>query len=293
MFIQNENFKPYLAGLLEGDGSFVVPSIMRDSKNRLRYVKIRVAFVKKDKPLAKILKSYYGGYFEENDGENFIVWNITKKDQILVICSHINGYLRTPKINDFHKLIEFMRIQDPSINVKVLPLNETPIDSNAWLAGFSDADSNFNLIISKKKNNKKRIQLQFRIEVKRFYTKHLIKNSENYSDFTPICNVIAQFFDLGLYHRTRKEKYHTIIISTTSVHTNAKVIKYFETFPLFSSKYLDYLDWKTIHKMQEKKLHLTPEGWKICEEIRQNYNKNRHKFSWNHLNHFYLPVNEK
>ena len=292
IFIKNENFKPYFAGLLEGDGSFIVPTVFRDSKNRLRYAKIKLVFVKQDEPLAECLKLYYGGNFEKH--KNYIVWTITKKDQILLICSHINGYLRTPKINDFFKLIEFIKSQDPSVNFKPLPLNESPIDSDAWLAGFSDADSNFNLIITKRRNNKKRVQLQFRIEVKQFYGKRLVQNSENFSTFTPICNTIAELFSLGIYHRTRKEKYHLILICSTSVLTNAKVIKYFETYPLLSSKYLNYIDWKTIHHLQEEKLHLTPEGLKLCEKIKQDYNINRKTFSWDHLkNNIYLQINEK
>ena len=293
MLIKNENFKSYFAGFLEGDGSFIVPLTLRDSKNRLKYSKIRVAFHIKDKPLAECFKSYYGGHFEEYKGNNFFVWNITKKSSILLICSHINGYLRTPKFNDFYKLIEFMKNQDSSINFKVLPLNTTPIYSDAWLAGFSDADGNFNVIITKRKNNKTRVQIQFRIEVKEFYTKHSVTMTESLSSFTPICSMIATFFDLGLYHRTRKKKYHLIIITTTSVRTNGKVIEYFDKFPLLSSKYLDYVDWKTIHNMQEKKLHLTVKGVKICEEIKQNMNSKRNKFSWKHLNNFYLQVDKK
>lgn len=286
MSTKNKNFKSYFAGLIEGDGSFVVPSAIRDKKFRLRYPKISIVFVKKDEPLAELLRSHFGGHFEERGIKNYIVWNVTKKDQILLICSHVNGYLRTPKINDFYKLIEFMKIQDSSINFEVLPLNETPLDSDAWLSGFSDADSNFSLNISRRKNNKKRVQLQFRIEVKQFYNKCLIKNSENFSSFTPICNTIAEHFGLGIYHRTRSGKYHSVIVSSISIRTNANVIKYFEKFPLFSSKYLDYTDWKTVHNMQEKKLPLS-KILKVSEEIRQNYNQTRNKFLWAHLNNFY------
>jgi hypothetical protein len=291
MFIENENFKSYLAGLLEGDGSFVVPSNLRDTKNRLQYAKIKVAFHIDDKPLAECLRLYYGGHFEEH--EHFVVWTITKKDQILIICSDINGFLRTPKIHNFSRLIAFLKKQDSSIDFEVLPLDESPIGSNAWLSGFSDADSNFNLNIHERKNGQKRVQLFFRIEVKEFFDRHLIVNSKNCSTFTPICNTIAELFNLGVYHRVRENKYYSIIISTTSVNTNAKVVEYFEKYPLFSSKHLNFLGWKKIHEMQEKKQHLTLKGFKICENIKKNYNRNRKTFLWNHLNNFYLKVNEK
>lgn len=282
----NKNFKSYLAGLIEGDGSFIVPPQQRDLKGRLLYPKVKVVFAKKDQPLADLLNNYYGGNFEIH--ENYIVWIIVKKSQILLICEHINGYLRTLKINDLSKLINFLKVRDSSIHLNVLPLNETPINSDSWLAGFSEADGNFHINITKRKNNKKRVQLLYRLEIKQFFNGSIIKNSENYSSFLPVCNTIAEHFNLGLYHRTRKKKYHLIIVSTTSVRTNTKVIEYFEKFPLFSSKYLDYVNWKTIHKMQEKKLHLTSEGLEICETIKQNHNNNRTRFSWDHLKNFYL-----
>lgn len=294
MLMENNNFKSYLAGLLEGDGSFVVPSVPRDHKNRLRYAKIKVAFHIDDRPLAECLRLHYGGHFEEH--RNFVVWNITKKDEILSISSDINGFLRTPKIEDFRKLISFIKSQDSAIHFQVFPLDESPIGSNAWLSGFSDADANFNIQISQRKTGRKRVQISFRIEVKQFYDKQLITNSQNCSTFTPICNTIAEFFNLGIYHRVREGKYFSIIITTTSVNTNAKVVDYFEKFPLFSSKHLNYLSWKEIHKMQEKKLHLTSNGLKICENIKQKFNRNRNVSSSDvrdHLNNFYLKVKNK
>ena len=297
MTIPNYLFKSYFAGLLEGDGSFITPLVQRDTKNRLRYPAIKVAFHDKDRPLADILVSYYGGHIEEEVSEKGFAWWITSKDEILLVCFHINGYLRTPKINDFSRMINFIKARDSLLQFKILPLDKTPLNSNAWLAGFSDADGNFSLSISTRKNGKMRIQLFFRIEVTRFYKKKsLVKQSEDHSSFMPICETIADFLGLKIYRRTRKGKgkiYHLIIATTTSFKTNANAIEYFERFPLFSSKYLDYSDWKYVHEMQMNKLHLTVEGQKFCKEIRQNYNSTRHIFCWNHLNHFYLKVNEK
>lgn len=291
MCIKNKNFNSYFAGFLEGEGSFIVPPKLRDMKNRLLYAKIKVAFHLDDKPLAECFRLNYGGHFEEH--EHFVVWTITKRDEILVICSIINGFLRTPKIQTFSRLIAFLKRQDPSIDFEVLPLDESPIGSNAWLSGFSDADSHFILNIHERKKGQKRVQIMFRIKVQEFFNRHLILNSQNCSTFTPICNTIAEFFNLGIYHRVREKKYYLIIISTTSVNTNAKVIDYFERYPLFSSKHLNYLGWKKIHEMQEKKQHLTLKGFKICETIKKNYNRNRKTFAWNHLDNFYLKINEK
>lgn len=289
----DEKLKSYLAGLIEGDGSFITPLTLRDSKKRLRYPKIKIAFALKDEPLAQILQSYYGGHILIGKlTQKWIVWNITSKNEILSICYDINGYLRTPKINDFKQLITFLKQNDPTIQFQILPLDNSSIGSNAWLAGFVDADGNFNINITNKKRNKKRVQIQFRIEIKQFYSKKtLLENSENYTSFAPICNKIAQLFNLGYYTRVRtikNKEHYFILICSTSLITNGKIVNYFNNFPLFSSKYLDYKNWETIYTLQTKKLHLTQEGINKCHEILLNHNSTRHIFSWNHLNNFYL-----
>ena len=291
MVIFNENFKSYFAGFFEGNGSFVIPEKQRDNEDRLLYAKIIITFDLKDKPLAECFCSHYGGHFEEHGA--LVFWNITKTDQILAICSDINGFLRTPRIETFSKFIGFLKTQDTSIAFEVLPLDESSIGSNAWLSGYSDAKCSFKLNTYERKGGKKGVQITFMIEVKDYSYMIMVLNSENCSTYTPICNTIAEFFDLGIFHRVRLRKYYLIVISATAVKKNAKVIGYFEKYPLFSSKYLDYVDWREIHGMQEEKEHTTLDGFQYCKEIKENFNKKRTTFSWDHLNNFYLKVNEK
>jgi len=50
-----------LAGLIEGDGSIIVPKTIRNQKGKLLYPVVNITFVKKDAPLAhKILKIIRG-----------------------------------------------------------------------------------------------------------------------------------------------------------------------------------------------------------------------------------------
>jgi len=52
----------YLAGLIEGDGSIIVPKTIRNQKGKLLYPIVKITFVKKDAPLAvKIQKIIMGG----------------------------------------------------------------------------------------------------------------------------------------------------------------------------------------------------------------------------------------
>lgn len=51
----------YLAGLIEGDGHFNVPKILKDSKGKSRSAGIEVIFALKDRPSAELLKNKFGG----------------------------------------------------------------------------------------------------------------------------------------------------------------------------------------------------------------------------------------
>jgi len=56
--------------------------------------------------------------------------------------------------------------------LECLPLDKSEIDSNSWLAGFTDADGNFSINIHQRKNkNTSRVQPYFRIEVSQNYAK--------------------------------------------------------------------------------------------------------------------------
>lgn len=60
--------------------------------------------------------------------------------------------MRTPKIEALHRAIKWYN-DHYNINIKSLGLDQSPINSNARLAGFTDGDGNFsiNLVDRKKK----------------------------------------------------------------------------------------------------------------------------------------------
>jgi hypothetical protein len=49
----------YLAGLIEGDGTIIVPVTSRNKKGKLLYPKVKITFVDKNVPLAHFLKKKY------------------------------------------------------------------------------------------------------------------------------------------------------------------------------------------------------------------------------------------
>ena len=58
----------------------------------------------------------------------------------------MNGYLRTPKIIMYNRLIHFLNQKYPTLHLhEQKEIDKSVLDSNAWLAGFIDADGSFSV----------------------------------------------------------------------------------------------------------------------------------------------------
>jgi len=104
-------FGAYLAGLIEGDGTIVVPRTKRDAKGRLRYPAIEISFHAKDLPLALMIQKNLNSL-----GSTSSIQKV-KGARAYTLCVHdikgmlttaflINGFMRTPKINALSRLID-------------------------------------------------------------------------------------------------------------------------------------------------------------------------------------------
>jgi hypothetical protein len=65
------------------------------------------------------------------------------------------------------------------------------------------------------------------------------------------------------------------------------IINYLLNYPLFSSKYLDFLDWKKVVNIFSEGEHKTSEGKLKILNIKSGINNKRKNFSWDHLQKFY------
>ena len=153
----------------------------------------------------------------------------------------INGYMRTPKIEALHRVIKWYNDFD-GISINPLGLDLFPIDSNAWLAGFTDGDGNFSINITNRKKKSiittKRIQVFFRIELRQNYHRD------------------ARYLGVNLYSRSRIQKdkiFNSFMVISHNIQSHNKVIYYFDRFPLYSSKYLTYKDWKFVVELLIKR----------------------------------------
>ena len=94
----SSNLYSYLAGLLEGDGTIIVPKKTRDEKGRLTYASIQIAFAAKDFPLAIMLLRVIGhGSISKRKESRAYILTINNRKGLLRMISILNGNMRTPK----------------------------------------------------------------------------------------------------------------------------------------------------------------------------------------------------
>jgi hypothetical protein len=288
-FTYKKNFASYLAGLIDALGSIAVHN--KDSNAKKYHPKIIVVFSSADEPLANKLASITKAgavYVKKNAG--CVLWQIQKTEDVIKIINIINGYMRTPKIEALHRAIKWFN-EFYNYSIDCLGLDLSPIDSNAWLAGFTDGDGNFSITLTnrKKKGNitSKRVQAFFRLELRQTYHRDVTVEQGGTSYFV-ILSKIATYLGVNLYSRTREQNdkvFYAFMVISHSAASHAKVISYFDRFPLYSSKYLAYKDWSYV--VEQAKLRagkvLTPKEISEVETIKAQFNSKRKSFDFSHL----------
>lgn len=281
---------PYLAGLIEADGTFAVHD--KNSKAKRYNPKIAVVFNIVDEPLAlKLATITKAGTIFKKKEANHVLWQIQKLEEVILIINIINGYMRTPKIEALHRAIHWIN-EFHNYDINCFNLDLSPINSNAWLSGFTDGDGNFSInLIDRKKNGKstsKRVQTFFRIELRQTYHRET-SIEQGGSSYFNILNKIASYLNVNLLSRTREREdklfYAFICISHNQI-TNAKVIEYFNKFPLFSSKFLAFKDWSYVVKLTKLRNGKSITSKEISEiiKIKSQFNSKRNSFDFSHLN---------
>lgn len=256
----------YLAGLIEGDGYI---SITKEDR-----VILGITFNIKDKPLANKLLEFIGkGTIVSRKG-NSIELRFSAFKSLKTIVNLINGKFRTPKIEQLHKLIDWMN-KKHSLNIEKLPLDYSPLLENNWLAGFIDADGSFYIRYSLKQ-----IICKFSLEQRMFYQ----KTQESYNDIiTNICESLG----VKVATRTRSNKKDSYYLIRVENQNSIKIlINYLNNYSLLSSKYLNFLDWSIAFNQILNKTHFSDEGKLIVLSAKNRMNDKRTYFNWDHLNKF-------
>jgi len=300
-------FGPYLAGLIEGDGTIAVHEPNRSAATQKYNPKIIIVFKKADLPLANYLQNITKcGKVLIKPERGYVLWQIQDIISVYTLIYIINGFMRTPKIEALNKAIvwlndykinarnidKLLENGNPRINLiinkisllEIKPLDQSPLETNAWLAGFTDGDGNFSINIQKRTNkNSTRVQLYYRLEINKNY--HKLDLNGNTLSFFPIISKIGLFLGVTVYSRSRiiKDKiYYSFTVMSFNKSSNSIVYNYFNKYPLLSSKFLDFKDWAFILKLQNTN-KLTTSYLDKAIQIRYDFNKTRTTFVWDHL----------
>ena len=273
------NFSSYLTGLIEGDGTILVPKTERSSKGKLNYPSIQIVFHLKDFPLALMIqKELKNGSLSRKKGVNAYILTINNYDGLLLVTSLINGNMRTPKIYALYSLIDWLNLKFENINIPKKSIDISSLDSNAWLSGFIEADGHFSVRTS---TTSKKPKVECKFELSQRQDDHNGRNNlnflENIAHFLLSSVKCVRMIKTKLEYRLR----------TTSLKGNLVLENYLETFPLFGSKHLDYKDWiKVLDFFKSGQFKYKDNIEKIIL-IKSCMNDKRTIFIWDHLNKFY------
>ena len=267
---------------------------------------IIIVFKLADLPLAEYLQELTncGTVYKKSD-RGYVLWQIQDIIGVYTIVNIINGYMRTPKIEALNRTINWLNdyislnnnsklpstklILSQIKNIEIKGLDNSPIDSNPWLSGFTDADGNFSINIHKRTNrNSIRVQLYYRLEIKQSY--HRLTNDGDQVSFFAIMSKIANYLNTSVLSRSRTvsdKQFFSFIVMSASKSSLIKTTLYFNKFPLLSSKFLDYKSWLHILELQQNST-MTTAYLNEAIKTKTDFNKTRTTFSWNHLKNCYL-----
>lgn len=279
----------YLAGLIEADGSFAIHN--KNSKAKKYTPKIFIVFNLNDHPLAeKLMSRIKVGSLHNRPQQGCVIWQIQKIEDVKKIINLINGYMRTPKIEALHRAINWYN-EFYNMDIQTLDLDYSPIDSNNWLAGFIDGDGSFNINLTDRKKKSaistKRVQTFLTIELRQNYHRDCSIELGGNSYFN-ILSIIARYLNVNVYSRSRVQKdkiFYSYRVISHNLQSHAKVINYLDKYPLYSSKYLAYKDWKYVIEQMRLRAGkpLTIENITEIEKIKAQFNRNRTEFDFSHL----------
>lgn len=278
--VSNKNFNSYFAGLFEGDGHIWIQKQKGKKTHNPRFC---ITFNIKNEPLAKKLLDIVGsGFIRFKPNDNACVLVISPVIGLKKIVNLINGQLKTPKIYQLYNLIDWLN-KNHNTNIEKLPLNKDNLENSSWFSGFVDADGSFSVQYTKIEDGAKKRKISCRLRIEQRKLDPITNES-----YFEILNQISLFLNCKLLTKTQKltnNSYYTL--AATSVLSLNIIINYFNKYPLFSSKYLDYKDWERIAYLIINKEHYTDKGINTVELVRSRMNTKRTDFNWDHLKNLY------
>lgn len=140
----NKKFNQWLAGLIDGDGSFLL--------SKKGYASLEITMNIRDSLCLYKIKNIYGGSIKIRSGTNSIRYRLHHKIGLLKLINDINGEIRAS-----NRMLQLIKICN-YYNIEFI--YPSPLTySNNWLSGFFDSDGTITI-------NKTNLQLSISISQK-------------------------------------------------------------------------------------------------------------------------------
>lgn len=264
-----KNFDFYLAGLFEGDGHLWIPPSDIKKKANPRFC---VTASEKNKPFLEFLQNQLGGYgfIRRKVSEHALVLTVSNRIALKNLIVLLNGKLRTPKVSKFNDLIDWIN-QNDFENFEKKPLDTSSLLDNSWLAGFLDADGCFYVRVTEAKKN--RIAIRMTLD-QRVY-------DEYGNSYESAMLQVAGTFLTKLYTITKSENRNYFHISISSLESVNLLNNYLKRYQLYTSKYLDYLNWSEVLSLINQQKHY--QNLVHIKFLKSQMNSRRVRFDWSFL----------
>jgi hypothetical protein len=142
-----------------------------------------------------------------------------------------------------------------------------------------DADGSFDIRVSSVTTGAQKNRVSARLRLEQRTT-----DPNTGTSYLDILTSIASALGVTLATSIHNGGIEYYLISASSVKSRLIIVNYFTSFPLFSSKYLNYLDWLACNNLIVNKLHTTDKGRIKALELKASMNSKRTYYNWDHLN---------
>lgn len=266
----------YLAGLWEGDGNINVKDKSFPKPTfHITLHKQQVPLIQKlILVLRRLCNNDPVGSIDIRHDNNSCVLNVYTPIGLECVFNLIHDKLKTPKAYQLNLIGNWLNQKLGTRLSNVKPSTGFSM-CTPWFAGFTDADGSFGIDLRLK--TRKSVGCQFQINQR-------MQDPKSGLYYGALFNNIACALNVKLYTiMEKKSGRYYYVIKASSIRSKDVLRNYFDTYPLLTSKFLDYNDWCKVDDLMRKKNTEKISSFDIISELKNGMNKNRTQFTWRHL----------